>query len=168
MILIVNTTSDLSVTDKLRNLTDSKGIDAQFIECKELKINPCIGCNHCWLKTPGICSIKDDYEKILKAFLKADQMWVISDTALGGVDHKGKNVIDRIIPAATMYLKFEGDQMRHYRRYDSVTDFGLIVTGEGDMEFLKLWNQRVAVNFGSKSIGVFKAGREEEAVACMY
>ena len=62
MILIVNTTSDLSVTDKLRNLTDSKGIDAQFIECKELKINPCIGCNHCWLKTPGICSIKDDYE----------------------------------------------------------------------------------------------------------
>ena len=94
MVLIVNTTSDHSITDELKNSLQDKGVDADIIETDSMRISHCIGCNFCWLKTPGECSIKDDYEIIIKKMIHADQMWVISDTALGFLDHKGKNIYD--------------------------------------------------------------------------
>ena len=59
MVLIVNTTKDTAITDGLQAIIKNKGIDAQIIEAGDMKISHCIGCNYCWLKTPGICSIKD-------------------------------------------------------------------------------------------------------------
>lgn len=165
MVLIVNTTSDKSITESIRALVPD--IEAEYYECSELKISHCIGCNHCWLKTPGECSIKDDYEKILKRMIKADQMWVISDTALGFIDHKGKNFFDRILPILQMYLYFVGDQMRHIPRYDKRTDIGLIVKGECDRKYLERWNGRTTLNIGSNSLGVYSTDELKEAVSCM-
>ena len=167
MVLIVNTTKDTMITNELQALTRNKGIEAEIVEAGDKKISHCIGCNYCWLKTPGICSIKDDYEEILKKIIKADQLWVISDTALGFIDHKGKNIFDRILPIATMYLKFEGDQMRHVARYDKKTDVGLIVTGEADMDYLRKWTVRCALNFESDSLGAYAKESVKEAVSCM-
>lgn len=167
MILIVNTTSDTGITEELEKQLGERAGDAQIIECSTLKIGSCIGCNYCWLKTPGECTVKDDYETILKSFIKADQLWVITDTALGFMDHKGKNVFDRILPVCTMYLKFVGNQMRHVPRYDHSADIGLIVTGEADMDYLNRWNKRAALNLGSKSLGVYKKEELKEAASCM-
>ena len=167
MVLIVNTTKDTGITQELQALIRNKGIEAQIVEAGDMKIGHCIGCNYCWLKTPGVCSIKDDYEEILKKIIKADQLWVISDTALGFIDHKGKNIFDRILPIATMYLKFKGDQMRHVARYKKRTDVGLIVTGEADMDYLKKWTVRCALNFESESLGAYSKESIEEAAACM-
>ena len=167
MILIINTTTDTAVTDELKkSLAGSEG-DVEIIEAGSMKISHCIGCNHCWLKTPGECAIRDDYELILKKLIHADQMWVISDTALGFIDHKGKNIYDRILPIATMYLKFVGDQMRHVPRYKKLPDFGLIYFGDGEKEYLKRWNERAALNFEQKSLGVFERAEIKEAVSCM-
>ncbi len=132
-----------------------------------MNISHCIGCNYCWLKTPGVCAIKDDYEIILKKIIHSDQLWVISDTALGFLDHKGKNIFDRILPIATMYLRFVGDQMRHIPRYDGKTDIGIIYTGEPDREYLQRWSERTALNFDSRSRGVYRTDEIKEAVACM-
>lgn len=103
----------------------------------------------------------------LKNLPHADQMWVISDTALGFLDHKGKNIYDRIIPIGTMYLKFVGNQMRHVPRYDKRTDVGIIYTGNPDVEYLKKWNTRAALNFEAGSLGVFSTDEIKEAVSCM-
>ena len=119
------------------------------------------------LKTPGECSIKDDYEILIKKMIHADQIWVISDTALGFLDHKGKNIFDRILPLATMYLKFKGDQMRHVARYKKRSDFGIIYKGEPEVEYLKRWNERAALNFETKSLGVYSTDEIKEAVSCM-
>ncbi len=167
MVLIVNTTQDTGITHELQDLISDKGIEADIVEAGGMKISHCIGCNYCWLKTPGVCSIKDDYEEILKKIIKVDQLWVISDTALGFIDHKGKNIFDRILPIATMYLKFKGDQMRHVPRYGKRTDVGLIVTGEADMDYLKKWTVRCALNFESESLGAYGADEIKEAAACM-
>ena len=167
MILIINTTSDLSITEELKRETDEKKIDVEIIEAGSMYISHCIGCNFCWLKTPGECSIKDDYEIILKRMIHADQIWVISDTALGFLDHKGKNIYDRILPIATMYLRFVGNQMRHVLRYDKRSDMGLIYKGEPDVAYLKRWNERAALNFESKSLGVYGTNELKEVVSCM-
>ena len=167
MVLIVNTTEDKGITSKLRQYAIDKGIEADIVEASDMKISHCIGCNHCWLDTPGECSVKDDYEVIIRKLLKADQMWVISNTALGFIDHKGKNVYDRILPILTMNLKFIKGQMRHIRRYDNRVDMGLIVTGECDKEYLRRWNKRVALNVDSRALGVYDAEDTEEYVACM-
>ncbi len=167
MVLIVNTTSDTSITDRIKELAAGRNVETDVVEAASLKISPCIGCNYCWMKTPGECSVKDDYEIILKKVIHADQLWVISDTALGFLDHKGKNIYDRILPIATMYLKFKGDQMRHVLRYKQITDIGIIYRGEPDREYLERWNGRAALNFGSKSLGVFGMDEVKEAVSCM-
>ena len=167
MILIVNTTADTSVTDALKNSLASRGVEFEIIEAGSLRISHCIGCNHCWLKTPGECAIKDDFEMILKKIIHADQMWVISDTALGFLDHKGKNVYDRMLPILTMNLKFYRGQMRHVPRYQKLPDLGLIYFGRGEEAYLKRWNERAALNFKRKSLGVFERDNLKEAVSCM-
>ena len=181
MILIVNTTTDRTITENLHaelmkkgfsearteGETEKKNSVYEIVEAGERKISPCIGCNYCWLKSPGICSIKDDYEEILKKMIHADQLWVISETALGFLDHKGKNIYDRILPLATMHLHFKGKQMRHYRRYKQKTDFGLIFSGSAEKDYLERWNGRAALNFEAKSLGVFSKDEIKEAVTCM-
>ncbi len=44
-------------------------------------------------------------------------MWVIPDTALGFINHKGKNIYDRLMPIVTMNLEFRDKLMRHIMRY---------------------------------------------------
>ena len=167
MVLVVNTTSDTSVTEDIRKGMEERSVKGEIIEAAELKISHCVGCNYCWLKTPWECSIKDDYEIILKKVIHADQLWVISETALGFLNHKGKNIYDRILPVATMYLTFVGDQMRHIPRYDKRTDIGIVYIGEADEDYLSRWNERAALNLGSKSLGVFKKESVKEAISCM-
>ena len=171
MILIVNTTTDTSITEKIREALDAKSSgnkDFEIVEAGTMRISHCVGCNECWLKTPGICALKDDYEQIFSMLVHADQMWLISDTALGMVDHKGKNIIDRMIPLATMYLRFKKKQMRHVPRYKQRTDVGLIYRGDGEREYLDRWNKRVTLNLDSRSLGVFPAEEVKEAIACMH
>ena len=151
MILIVNTTSDGRITDTIRQHLAEKRTEAEIIEASNLNISHCIGCNHCWLKTPGECAVKDDYEEILKKIVHADQLWVISDTALGFINHKGKNIFDMVI-----------------KRYKKNANVGLIFNGDADGDFLNRWMERVALNLGSKSLGAFKESEVKEALSCMY
>ena len=83
-----------------------------------MKISPCIGCNACWLKTPGVCSVKDDYEQILIAYLQHDATVIITDTSLGFIRYRAKNIVDRMLPLATMYTCIVDGQMRHVPRYE--------------------------------------------------
>ncbi len=167
MIVIVNTTSDEAITDTIKQQLAVCKVEAEIIEASNLNISHCIGCNHCWLKTPGECAVKDDYEEILKKIVHADQLWVISDTALGFINHKGKNIFDRVIPIITMNLCFKKKEMRHVKRYKKNANVGLIFKGEADGDFLNRWMERVALNLGSKSLGAFKESEVKEALSCM-
>ena len=139
----------------------------ELIDTTGMNISHCVGCNCCWLKTPGVCAIQDDYEPILRKMNRADQVWLISDTRFGFVSWQTKNIVDRIMPLVTMYLKFKDGQMRHVMRYDHQPDLGVIYTGEGDQEYLERWCQRTALKLASRSQGVFSAGSGKEAVSCM-
>lgn len=167
MVLIVNTTDDGFLTGEVSEELAARGVEYQVIETGDMYISNCIGCNYCFLKTPGVCCIKDDYQEIFKKIINADQFWVITDTALGFMNHKGKNVFDRILPALNMYLEFRGKQMRHTIRYGKSPDIGVIYRGKADGDYMNKWNERCTANLDSRPLGAYEGNCWKEATACM-
>lgn len=139
----------------------------KIIHTQNLRIEPCIGCNACWLKTPGICAIKDDYEELLKLYLQYDAVIFLTGTALGFVNHQMKNIIDRVLPLATMYICFTDRQLRHVMRYDKKVCFGLLYSGKADDTYLNHWLERVVLNLDGKSMGAFPISRSKEVLSCI-
>jgi hypothetical protein len=119
-----------------------------------------MGCNNCWLKTPGICSIKDDYEIILKKLVSVENFWVVADTKFGFIDYRGKRVLDRIVPMLNMYIEIRDGWERHQLRYHPL-NFGFIYKGDGNRELLKEWSMRVARNMAGRSLGVIALDKNE-------
>ena len=116
-LLIVNTLSkdDPAALEAIQKLCMTVP-DCKVIHACEMDIQPCAGCNFCWLTTPGLCSIKDGYEEILKGYLAYDATVFLAGTAMNFVDHRMKNVIDRLLPLVTMYIKITDGQCRHELR----------------------------------------------------
>ncbi len=163
MILIINTLEDKRSAMLLEQKLKSSNTEYEIVNTADMEIRNCIGCNYCWLKTPGICAIKDDYETILKKMIKADQMWIVADTHFGFISYKGKNIVDRIMPLITMNLHMKNGQMRHVMRYEKTADFGVLYRGDGDKEYLNRWVKRVALNCASKSLGAYSLEEMEVA-----
>ena len=167
MILLIDTTESHHGREVTAMLDTLERKNYEYVDTTDKRISHCLGCNCCWLKTPGICVVKDDYEQILKKMSRAGQVWLISDTKFGFVTYQTKNIVDRVMPLVTMYLHFNRKQMRHVPRYDHNPDFGIIYSGEGDREYLAKWCERVAINFGTHSHGAYPLERTKEAVTCM-
>jgi len=167
ILLIDTTASDNSRT--IQNALERRlSADSyEYINTAGLTISHCHGCNYCWLKTPGECMIRDDFNPLLKKMSEASQIWLISDTSFGFVSHQTKNIIDRYMPLMTMYLHFSKKQMRHVPRYANHPDFGIIWFGDGNKAYLTQWCERVAVNFAGRSLGAFSGESYEEAISCM-
>lgn len=141
--------------------------DHGVIHTREMDLRPCVGCNACWLKTPGVCAIRDGYEELLKAYLECDAAVFLSGTALDFVDHRMKNVVDRLLPLATMYIQIVDGQCRHVPRYEKKLRFGLLYKGMADEAYLREWMDRVMLNLGGSSLGVFPITQVEEVPACI-
>ena len=140
--------------------------DCRVIHACERNLHPCVGCNACWLKTPGVCAIQDGYEELLKAYLDCDATVFLAGTALNFVDYRMKNVVDRLLPLATMYVHIVDGQCRHVPRYDKQFQFGLLYDGAANQEYLNVWLERVALNFGGGSLGAFPITRAKEVLSC--
>ena len=153
MTLVLNTL-DGDYSEQIKELLAAKDSEVEIVNTAEMKIAHCAGCNMCWLKTPGICAIKDDYEIILKKLVAADGFWVVTDTKFGFIDYRGKRALDRIVPMLNMYIEIRDGWERHQLRYHPL-NFGVIYKGNGNKELLEEWSERVAMNLGGHSLGVF-------------
>ncbi|MBR4917219.1 MAG: flavodoxin family protein [Fibrobacter sp.] len=164
MTLVLNTLESLDCQEQVNALLAGKGDKIEIINTAGMRIAHCIGCNQCWLKTPGVCNIKDDYEGIVKKLVKTNNLWVVADTRFGFIDYRGKKVLDRIMPMLNMYLTFRGGWMRHELRYHAL-NVGLIYRGNGDQKMLEDWCERTAVNIGGHSLGVIALDKELNSAA---
>ena len=160
MTIVLNTIEEGAASEQISILI--KG-DVEVVNTSGMKIAHCMGCNQCWLKTPGVCAIKDDYESIIKKLVDAENLWLVSDTCFGFVDWRGKRVMDRIVPMLNMYVEFRDGLERHELRYHPL-NFGLLYKGEADRQFLGEWSQRVASNLGGQSLGVNKMKEGEPCI----
>lgn len=153
MTLVLNTLESGDCSEQIKALFADKNEEIEIINTADLKIMHCMGCNNCWLKTPGICAIKDDYEIILKKSVAAENFWVVADTKFGFIDYRGKRVLDRIVPMLNMYIEIRDGWERHQLRYHPL-NFGFIYKGNGNRELLEEWSMRVARNLAGRSLGV--------------
>ena len=129
-----------------------KDNEVMIVDTSDMMIAHCMGCNQCWLKTPGICAIKDDYEVILQKLVEADDLWIVSDTQFGFLDFKGKRLMDRIMPMLNMTVGFRDGWMRHELRYHAL-NIGLLYKGAADQAMMEDWCKRTAANIGGRSLG---------------
>ena len=57
-LLIINTLpKEHLLAEKAICRLEEKTAECKTFYIKDMKITPCIGCNACWLKTPGICAV---------------------------------------------------------------------------------------------------------------
>ena len=154
MTLVLNTLESGDYSKQINELLAAKDSEVEIVNTAEMKIMHCVGCNMCWLKIPGICAIKDDYEIILKKLVKAENLWVVADTKFGFIDYRGKRVLDRLVPMLNMYIEIRDGWERHQLRYHAL-NVGVIYKGNGNRELLEEWGERVAMNLGGHSLGVF-------------
>ena len=147
--LVLNTLGK-DALDQVNALIKDK--EVEVVDTSDMKIAHCMGCNQCWLKTPGICAIKDDYEKIIKKLVETENLWIVSDTRFGFLDYKGKRVMDRIMPMLNMTIGFRDGWMRHKLRYHAL-NIGLLYKGAADQAMMEDWCKRTAANIGGQSLG---------------
>ena len=163
MTLVLNTLESGDCSEQIKALFAGKNEEIEIINTADLKIMHCMGCNNCWLKTPGVCSIKDDYEIILKKLVTAENFWIVADTKFGFIDYRGKRVLDRIVPMLNMYIEIRDGWERHQLRYHPL-NFGFIYKGNGNRELLEEWSVRVARNLAGRSLGVISLDKADEHV----
>ena len=161
MNLVLNTIGGSVDNDMIRSLIQEN--DIEVIDTSDMKIAHCVGCNQCWLKTPGVCAFKDDYEGILKKLVQAENLWLVSDTRFGFLDYKGKRVMDRIVPMLNMTIGFRDGWMRHELRYHAL-NIGLLYQGDADHAMMEDWCKRTTANIGGHSLGAIPIDAASDTV----
>jgi len=95
------------------------------------ELAPCVGCYGCWIKTPGLCSVKGDVANSLSArFIQADTVILLSEICYGGYSYDMKSFLDRFIPNILPYFEIYKGQMHHKKRYECMPS--MITIGYGD------------------------------------
>lgn len=167
MTVVVNTLEDNSCNKQIDSLLADADKQVKMIDAASMRINHCVGCNACWLKTPGVCAIKDDYKQIVQQLVNAQNLWLVTETRFGFLDYRGKRIMDRIMPMLNMNIEIRDGWMRHQLRYHAL-NIGVLYRGEGNRDMLEEWCERCAMNLGGKSLGVMALDKTgKEATLCM-
>ena len=97
-------------------------------------IHNCIGCFGCWIKTPAVCVIHDNYETMGKILSKCDTVTIISKCFYGGFSPFVKNILDRSISYVLPYFIIKNGEMHHKPRYDNHFNLQVVFYGENITE----------------------------------
>jgi multimeric flavodoxin WrbA len=90
----------------------------------------CIGCFGCWLKTPGRCVIKDEYQEMGQKLSKVDELLIITKATFGSYSSAVKNVLDRSISYVSPYFVIREGEMHHKERYHKNLKISAVFYGE--------------------------------------
>lgn len=109
-----------------------KTIFATMDNSKVIKIDnikPCIGCFNCWLKTPGICCLNDNYPINGYLLSKCDNLIVISKNYYGMFSPNIKNFFDRSIAYVKPQFQKIYGEIHHLKRYKKILNIEYYIYG---------------------------------------
>ncbi len=94
----------------------SQGGNVETIYLKEKHINFCIGCNTCWMETPGICIFKDDMPELLDKVIECDILAYATPLYNYNMTSLLKCFQERLHPLSDPHLVRTGKAYRHPQR----------------------------------------------------
>lgn len=83
---------------------DEESISIDELHVASMNIAACKGCFACWQKTPGICCIKDDMQKVIGKLIDADLILWSFPLYYFNVPGILKNLIDRQLPMSLPFM----------------------------------------------------------------
>jgi multimeric flavodoxin WrbA len=84
---------------------------------KEKSINHCIGCFGCWIKTPGTCVMKDDFQDLGKYANNEEELIVISKCVYGEYSPFVKNAVERCAMLSLLpFFEVRNNEAHHPQR----------------------------------------------------
>ncbi len=89
-------------------------VDVVYLQGK--KIKPCLGCFHCWWKTPGQCVQQDDQAGLLKLFSECDVAVFATPLYVCGMSAQLKAFFDRFIPLTEPFIELRDGHCTHPAR----------------------------------------------------
>ena len=92
------------------------GVAVEEIMIHKKKINPCLGCFTCWIKTPGKCVQRDDMDELLPIIDNADLIVYALPLYIYSIPGPVKTFQDRQLPMAEPYLVDKNGITSHPRR----------------------------------------------------
>ena len=160
---------DLNSKQKNNHILDSLNEEQNIVVDSTGDIHYCIGCFTCWLKTPGKCIIKDEYQTMGEKLSKVDELLIISKSSFGSYSSSVKNVLDRSISYVSPYFVIRKGEMHHQERYQNHMKISAIFYGEDITEEEKQTSRNLveanAVNLNG-TVGIVKFVKTvEDAVA---
>jgi len=101
----------------------AQGWQVEHIILREKKIGNCAGDFFCWVRTPGICNVKDDNLAIAQVLATSDVMVYMGPVTFGGYSSTLKRMIDHQIQnVSPFFTKIDGET-HHKKRYQKNPDF---------------------------------------------
>ena len=163
--LIINTLPEFDdKSTSVIGLLSEAAEETEVFDINNYEIGSCTGCSDCWFKTPGVCTVTDDWELLFKKILKSDCVIFITEALLGFVSHRMKNIVDRLKPLSLPYTKLHKGETRYMNRYEKCWNVGLLYSGNAEKEYLNEWMERFSLNFFWKSLGAYSF--EENGELC--
>ena len=94
------------------------------------KAASCIGCFGCWLKTPGVCVIKDEFQYLGAIIPQCKEVFIVSQNCYGGYSPNIKKVLDRSIAASLPFFTYRGGKTHHISRYKNRPECTVFLYGQ--------------------------------------
>ncbi len=105
----------------LEGLAETLPINQEILTVSKMNIKPCIGCFHCWKKTPGKCCISDDMASVIDKILASDMIIWSFPLYYYGLPSHLKALMDRQLPMSLPFME-KGENApesgSHPPRYD--------------------------------------------------
>jgi hypothetical protein len=124
-------------------------------------VRHCVGCFGCWVKTPGVCVIKDRGSDFALLMSQHSDLIVLSRLVFGGLSPDVKAIIDRSIGFILPFFRIVNGEAHHAMRYEKSPNLHYILYGSNIRDAEKETAQRLvaanALNFGAArhSIGFY-------------
>jgi len=136
---------------------EEAGAECENVFLAKKRIESCLGCYTCWMKTPGVCVHKDDMPELLSKYIAADILVFATPLYVDNVTGIMKMFMDRLIPVGLPEMeKDEHGETRHLQRYPKSRKMVVISNcgfpDQSQFQVLQLYFRRVARNMHSEVI----------------
>lgn len=138
------------VSESIRNAIEQElgnNFTVESFVLRNMKIVHCMGCFGCWVKTPGMCVMKDDSAAIVRTMVNSDLLIFFTPITFGGYSSELKKALDRMICVILPFFTTVNGETHHKPRYAKFPKLmGIGVLPEQDTEKEQIFSELIRRN----------------------